>query len=258
MSGQGYYSLIQYSEHPERIEFVNIGIVLFASGNDRVHVKFGKAEHRIQKMFGVHVGRHFQLLCESLKDRIRSEFGSDWHSERIEHFIGMRSGKIRLSPLRSILVKNAQQDIEDLFNRLVSSRPAVHRQKVGTKLRKQFEKAGVVDFLKKPEPVELPQGVRINAPFAYQNGSFNLIKPVLLTGDPENALSNAGKVAFEGEWLYEATEKKKKLIVVGDAEGQNDNFISAVADRIRSQNGVFYQMESMSGLLDDIRRNVHH
>ncbi|WP_366664020.1 DUF3037 domain-containing protein, partial [Mesorhizobium sp.] len=41
---QGYFSLVQYSEFPERAEFVNIGVIVFAHGS--VFVKFSHRARR--------------------------------------------------------------------------------------------------------------------------------------------------------------------------------------------------------------------
>lgn len=256
MIKQSYYSLIQYSEYPESIEFVNIGVAVFASDPSRVLVKFGNPVNRIQKMFGVKVGQHFQLLCQSLQDRLKYEFSGGWNSENLQRFIGMRSGKMRLSPLRSILLKDAEKDIQNLFEMFVSDGRSNNRgQKIQTKLKLKLEEGGVVDFLDRPEPIELPQGVTINAPYAYQNGAYNLINAVSLKGEPDIAIEKAGKVALEGQWLFETANRMKRLVVVGDLLGQQDNFASAISATMKKHDVTFYSLENMSGLLDDIRKN---
>ena len=50
---QGYFSLVQYSEIPERAEFVNIGVILFASALPHVLSKFSQRPRRAEKAFGV-------------------------------------------------------------------------------------------------------------------------------------------------------------------------------------------------------------
>src|SRR6056300_83012 len=101
---QGYFSLIQYSEYPERDEFVNIGIVLFSNIEPRILVKFSESHRRIRKAFGIYPGKHFDFLKQSMEDRIYSEFRSHWTRSHIDKFIGLRSGKIRLSSPKSVLV----------------------------------------------------------------------------------------------------------------------------------------------------------
>ena len=163
---------------------------------------------------------------------------------------------MRLSPLRSILLKDAEKDIQNLFEMFVSDGRSNNRgQKIQTKLKLKLEEGGVVDFLDRPEPIELPQGVTINAPYAYQNGAYNLINAVSLKGEPDIAIEKAGKVALEGQWLFETANRMKRLVVVGDLLGQQDNFASAISATMKKHDVTFYSLENMSGLLDDIRKN---
>lgn len=257
---QGYYSLIQYSEFPERFEFVNIGVALFAEASPRVLMKFSGSPRRAEQAFGVHLGKHFQLLKQSMEDRIASEFSNFWNKDQIDRFVSMRSGKIRLSPPKSVLVKDPKELIEELFDRLVGGinrRP--REQRAQAKLKKQLELHEVEVMLeKKPKPISLPQGVTVKASYAYQNGSYNLINAISLRDDPDQALKNAGAQAAEGKWLFEESlhcDNKKKLIVVGDLEGQQHNFRVAVHQLMEENNVGFYPLAQMEPLVSDIREN---
>lgn len=253
---QGYFSLIQYSEYPERNEFVNIGIVLFSNVHPRALVKFSDSPIRVRKAFGVYLGRHFDLLKQSLNDRIQFEFGSSWNKHLIDKFIGLRSGKIRLSAPKSVLVADPRDVIDDLFEQLVDD--LVQKapiQKVQTKLKKQFSEMGVESLLQKPDPVPLPQGVVVRAQYAYQNGSYNMINAVSLRDDPNEALKIAGKQAIEGRWLSEFNHRQIKLIVVGDLEGQQRNFVQAIKEMMENHNVGFYPLSDIVPLAQDIRKN---
>lgn len=255
---QGYFSLIQYSEYPERNEFVNIGVVLYADVSPRVLVKFSPSSKRAQRMFGVHLGKHFDLQKQSMEDRIKSEFSLRWNKEEIDRFVSLRSGKIRLSNPKSVLVKNPEKVLQDLFSRLVGDInlrgriPSAH-----SKLKKQFSQEGVESLLEKPEPILLSQGVTIKAPYAYQNGSYNLINAISLREEPDQAIEKAGKFAVEGNWLHDRqNDGNKKLIIVADLEGQQPNFIAAVKELMERSHVDFYDFNSTGPLIEDIRKNV--
>ncbi|MCO6184819.1 DUF3037 domain-containing protein [Rhizobium sp. L1K21] len=255
---QGYFSLIQYSEYPERNEFLNVGIVLFSNAIPHVIVKLGESRSRIRKVFGVYPGKHFEILMHSMKDRIMSEFNSNWDRQSVEKFIGLRSGNIRLSSPKSVLV-DADPNIvaNELFERLVE--PFEIRepiQRVQKKLKKQLVMSGVESLLEKPKPVSLPQGVVVKAQYAYQNGSYNLINAISLRDDPNIALAAAGKQAIEGLWLSEFDKGQKRLIVVGDVENQNSNFVNAVKDLMRMNKTEFYSLSDISPLAREIREHV--
>jgi hypothetical protein len=257
MSEQGYYSLIQYSEHPERIEFVNVGVVLFSDAAPRVLVKFSENPRRVERVFGVNLGQHFRLLKESIESRIYGDFHKSWDRQSIDRFISLRSGKLRLSPPRAVHVIDARKVVDDLFERLVGEPEQKEREpRVSSKLKRRLSYIGVEGLLEKPKPIHLPQGVVIKAPYAYQNGSYNLIKAISLRQSPEQALQAAGKHAIEGRWLHEATQSSKpsKLIVVGDTEGQQDNFTRAVSEVMRDHNVSFFSMEKLEPLAHEIQR----
>tara|TARA_R110002126_G_C10451016_1_gene499610 strand:+ start:1144 stop:1935 length:792 start_codon:yes stop_codon:yes gene_type:complete len=255
---QGYFSIIQYSETPERAEFVNIGIVLFSNASPRVLVKFSNSSSRVRRVFGVYLGKHFEFLKAAMHDRIVSEFSGAWNLSQIERFISLRSGNIRLSPPKSILAKDPSSVLEDIFDRLVGGVPdKMPVQRIQTRLKREFELKGVEKLLEKPEPVSLPQGVTVKTPYAYQNGSYNMIDAISLRDDPNKVLEAASKQAIEGRWLsqIELDGGKKKLIVVGDVEDQQPNFISAIRDMMESHGVGFYTLSDIDPLADDIRKN---
>lgn len=262
IENQGYFSLVQYSEFPERAEFVNIGIVIFANSAPFVLAKFSQRPRRVQAAFNVNLGAHFELLQSSMLNRLRSEFGSGWNKGRIESFIGQRSGKVRLSPIRSVLIKDARETLDDLFNQLVGEvKPVVRGLRARTKLASAFKEAGVDVLLQKPEPVQLSSGVKIDAQYGYQNGAFNLIEAISLAGDPDKALNKAGPRMIEGGLLYRETLENKRLVVIGDdADEHEASFIDMVSSQMEQHHVRFYTLREIEPLIADIRANyaLHH
>ena len=261
MNAQGFYSLIQYSEFPERAEFVNVGIVLFSEHEPRVLVRFSDNDRRVQRVFGTNQSQHLRLLKESFEKRLFSDFHKQIDREALERFVAMRAGKMRLSAPKSVSVSEPNYTVTDLFEKLVGEPllrkrlPAAH-----LKLRRQFKERGVEELLDRPEPVILPQGIVVKAPYGYQNGSYNLIKAISLRDNPEHALEAAGRHGIEGKWLSDATRGKhqKKLVIVGDVSGQEKRFVDAVAEVMRERNVTFYAMEDIDLLVADVEKNYRH
>jgi hypothetical protein len=259
MSKQGYYSLIQFSEFPDRGEFVNIGVVLFSHAAPRVVVRFSESSRRAERVFGVSLGSRFNVLKDAIEKRIYADLSGEWNREKIERFISLRAGKVRLSPPRSVVVTDPFDAIEHLFGQLVVDvAPRKREPLASSRLKQRFESIGVEELLDKPEPVELPQGVVIKAPYAYQNGSYNLIKAVSLRDNQDHALEVAGRHAIEGKWLHASTRQSapKRLVIVGDVQGQEPNFIAAVSDVMKEGNVAFYLMDDLERLAADIRQNA--
>ncbi|MDZ7602392.1 MAG: DUF3037 domain-containing protein [Hoeflea sp.] len=262
---QGYFAIVQYAEFPERSEFVNIGVVLFIDQAPYVLSKFGARVRRVQAAFNVHLGRHFVLQQESMKNRLTTEFGHGWRKEQIENFISLRSGKIRFSPLRSVLVDEPLIVIEQLFCDLVGDilHPRKRRQRASSRLAETFKFKGVDELLYRPSPIELSGGVTISAQFAYQNGALNLIEAVSLSGAPEKALNRVSPHLIEGKLLSEtnALLEPKRLVVVADNTDEHDRqFMDMLERQMKSHDVRFFKMDEIDSLVQDIRFNYskHH
>lgn len=259
---QGYFSLVQYSEYPERAEYVNIGVIIFARAAPFIFAKFSQRPKRVRAAFNVNLGVHFDLLQSSLINRLRHDFGNGWSKSSLELFIQQRSGKIRLSPIRSLLVKEPMRSLDELFAQLVGEvKPIVRGPKARTKLANALKEAGVDGLLEKPAPVQLSSGVRIDAQYGYQNGAFNLIDAISLSEDPDKALTKASPRMIEGSLLYRESDNNKRLVVIADEGGMDDtNFIDMLSNQMEQHHVRFYTLNNIDPLIADIRKNyaLHH
>jgi len=256
---QGYYSLIQYSEYPERAEFINIGVVLFADVSPYVFFKFVEHPNRIERVFNSNPGVHFNNLKLSLQERLLNDFSLKWSRDSLEKFIDMRSGKIQMSSPRSIHVDIPSKTVSELFSELVGEIPKrASKMRAATRLTNIFKSKEVAELLDHPDPVRLPSGVEIRAPFAYQNGSYNLIKAIGLNGSAEEALKKASPDMIEGRLLSDATSVSghKKLVVVGDVSNQSADFVSMLVEQMRNHDVRFYKLDDVGHLVSDIKKNV--
>jgi hypothetical protein len=257
---QGYFSLVQYSQFPERGEYVNLGVILFAGSPLRAWIEFSRTPRRAERAFRVSLGRHFRDLQDSLQKRLEGSVRDGWRREELEQFIAMRSGRMRLSPLKSVLVSDPGFVLNDLFNRLVGEVP--HHQRgpqAKTKLAKRFKDAAVDQFLFRPDPIDLSGGVRVEAPFAYRNGAVNLINAVSLAGDPDKALVRASPLMIEGKLLVEESGgvEPRHLVVVGEhAETQEPDFVNLIERQMEDHKVRFFRSDRIDPLVSDIRAHA--
>ncbi|HVX82057.1 MAG TPA: DUF3037 domain-containing protein, partial [Devosiaceae bacterium] len=96
MSRQGYYSVLQYLPFPERFEFVNVGVVVFAPEAQSIEIIAAPDYARIAKLFGKPDKNHLRASIDSIARRLNSEFGK-WSRESVSRFAAMRAGKIQMS-----------------------------------------------------------------------------------------------------------------------------------------------------------------
>ena len=257
----GFYSLIQYSESPESFEFVNIGVVLFSERSPFVSVRMTEKKRRVEQFFGKPLGAQFNAYAGSLKDRLVADFSKSWNRISLEKFVALRSGKFRLSALRPILVQGSPSEVVDfLFENYVSeAKYSPRREPAKRRLRVELERQGALPYLDaRPEPVTLRGGVTIKAPYAYQNGSYNLIEAVSLTADPDQAISGASKFAIEGQMLLNEFERGKRLVLVGDLEGQTSEFAGLVDSLMQSHGVKFFTFQNIEPLIREIRSAASH
>jgi hypothetical protein len=257
---RGFYALLQFSPLPERYEFVNIGVLLVVPSERFIGVRYSHGLKRVEKLFGKQPANYFEVLKAAFEQRIKLEFSNEFSLEHIEQFAKSRANQMRISKLLPVAVDQPQFDLDALFESLVGENEIIHRQpKVAVELKKKFEKAGIAMFVRKPEPVRLPEGVTIDAPYSYQNGSLNLIDPVRLSADSADALAQASKRAIEGQWLRNFSKNSsapKQLIVVADFEDQEPKFVRAINDVMREHQVKLYELDECEPLIEDIRKNA--
>lgn len=261
---QGFYSVLQYSPEPARMEYVNIGVLLFCHARQFIDVKFSSSPRRVEKLFGKINHSHFKNQLEAFSGRIKREFRDNIEFALIERFSKLRAQQIRMNQILPVPVAEPRSELERLFKELVGEPERQSRRSpVKSKLKSIFQNAGVLDFLDQPEPIELPEkGIMVSAPYGYQNGSYNLIDPIRLDDeDHQEALQKVGQKRFEGEWLAahysdRPRSEQKSLIVVADFEEQPDNFFRSVRDSLKDSGVTLYRMEGLGPLIKDIREHA--
>ena len=256
---KGYYSLLQFCPKPERLEYVNVGVLLSIPEKKIFSVKFAEQPRRVEKLFGQQNKQHYQVLKEAFEERLRCEFSSGFESESLNLFGSKRANELRMTKLLPLPVSDIEESLDKLFTDLVGEEPIHYRSPmVKTKLKKIFVEAGVLPLLDNPSPVVMPEyDIEVSVPYGYQNGSYNLIDPVRLDHESKNeALKEAGQRAIEGELLakhFAGKPNRKRLIVVGDFDGQPDNFFSAVQGVMAERSVPLYRLDDLQALVQDIK-----
>ena len=110
----------------------------------------------------------------------------------------------------------------------------------------------------KPAVVNLPEGISVQTPFAYQNGAYNMIDGLQLNRDPKAAMREVGLRAFEGARLWKHTansDHPTRLVAVADVGEQSEEFYEAVQEELFRNDVRLYRLDQLDPLIDDIEAN---
>ncbi len=262
MQALGAYAAIQFSPFPEKLEFVNVGAYLRVPEMSYADFRVNSSPARVEKLFG-HVSKaHFKVAVEAFCDRLRSDPKLLYNEDAFERFSSLRANNIRFTKSQKVVVEGSPQlKLEELYETLVGTVIKPPRTpKIKSVLRERFLRAGVFDLLDKPAPVELPQGVRIDAPFAFQNGAYNLIDPIRITSNLNESLDNIGRRAIEGAWLHVHSRRSGRptnLVVVGDFSASGEEFYKAVRNQLASNQVNLHRFDELNPLFEQIRASRH-
>lgn len=254
---QGKYALVQYCPVPERLEFVNIGLMLVVPDQPYLEIRFATGQSRVDRLFGKQSKAYLDALKASFRSRLLDQFKVDPKGKYFDDFAARRANEIRLSPLQPILVSDVVADFNELFGSLVGDQEPIQREpQIRRKLREAFIKHGVDNLLEKPDEIDLPEyDLSLSVPFGYQNGCYNLIDGMRLPPQAAEGFKEAGKRAIEGNLIWKHFENgpRKKLVVVGDFSRQSNGFYNAVKDQFAQAHVGLYRLDDMRPLYDDIQ-----
>lgn len=208
MTAPGYYSLVQFRPDPMRLEAATVGLLLFCPQWKTVKVGTTSSFARLEKFFGPAQfdRRKVRGMLDALEERIKV-IGDDLQTpDDLERFVALRANAVILTPPRVTKVTDPEKDFDRLFARAMG-KAARKRGKPAEPdpVKKLFEEA--IESGKQVEKavkVDLGLGGRtFEAPYGYQNGVFNLVKP--FTFARNSALTQTEKLAFE---CREVAERK--------------------------------------------------
>ena len=252
---KGWFSIVQFCPDPNRLESANIGVLLFCPSLDFLDVQIATDNQRIIKFFG---SKNYDLTLvnsfkKGLKERLRKEHDNIVDHEQLVDFVDRRANQIRISPPRSIRVAEPEKQLDELFAELVGG--PTHRERgEGDRLARNLEQPSIESKLYKSIPVTVPiDGRRLQVPYAFQNGRFNLIQPVRFQS--ENPLRTAYRYAVEGDSIYETEHDKfgkMKLLVVGSFRSKSDENKQVVNRVLENHHVSLYSMDDVGKLVNEI------
>lgn len=259
----GYYSLIQFCPDPVRAEVVNIGVLLFCPAVGYLDLKLAPSAQRIRRAFGQGAcdAAGFNAARTAIEKQVRGASGRWRELAELEQFAAIQGNAIRLAPPRQRLVREPVAELHQLFERLVGSTPRRKKGDVREVLDREFE-APVYEGLVRPNVEVVVPAIRraVTLPYGYQNGRFNLIRPVRFTADStQNLVNTVGGITFEGRELYENPSAQfgpLQLVVVAQFLRGQDDISGRVADQLRQNHVRLYRFDDIRRLFDDIQRTA--
>jgi hypothetical protein len=261
MDDHGFYALAQISPSPERLEFVNFGVLLFLPAQGVLLSRFSSDPRRMRAVFGSGARDTLELGAEGLKSRLGALVREGAGVPELEAFARNRANEIRLSSFLPVFLDDAEAVIDRLFAELVLPQAvrATRRPRMTQVLKSAFSDASVLSFLQVSPPtiVDPQTGLKIKASFGYQNGAFNLIDGMRVdAADPAETAAQAGGRAAEGRILrrlYEETGIARHLIVVGDFSESPNALYDDLAGSLERDDVTLRRLDQLEPLYDDIR-----
>ena len=256
MESTNYYSLIQFSPDRSKHEAVNIGVAVYSRSEHRVYVRISKDNRRIKRFFGDQDWQFVAIARRAIQQRLSSEsFGS---VKDLEEFISRRANSIRMTELQPISSSNVESDVEGLYSDLVEEAIHSKRARIDREFGQVLLGAGVRGLVKGRVRVPLSSfGGSLQAPYAFQNGRFNLLEPVQFGADGKSLLEVVGGKAIEGRYLYEhpdPTHGELCLNVVGHFSPNATVSARNFAEDVFAENNVrFYSWDDLEPLFREIR-----
>ena len=203
----GYYCLVQFCPNASRLEAANVGVVLLCPGRNYLSARLAASNERIRQFFSKEEYDLGQLnaLKAGFVSRINREREFDT-LDGFRTFASLQCNLLRMTPPLGCRVGGHPNETRDaLFDRLVGERSkATPTKQVRRRVREAFAKNKLLGTVVRPKfRVRVPQFASVREfPFAWQNGSTNLIEPIQFGSGDELAIQQqASRLAIEGKSL---------------------------------------------------------
>jgi hypothetical protein len=264
-TAKGYYCIVQFTPDQALGEAANVGVLLFSPEHGFLDVELSSSNHRVRRFFGP--DRELDLeriraLKASLKRRLRVDAGRFQSLEDLRHFVETRANQIILTPPRPITVTDPRQDLTSLFQELVgghAQRPAdtAHFPALEAVMNRPGVAAKVERHLQVLVPViDRPLAV----PYAYRNGTFNLLYPKRFPEQRNAATRQACQLAAEGHLIARHKDPERgqmRLVVIPEYAGPVNGLV-AVIEQVFSEHDVrVVPPQGMEALAEEIEREGH-
>lgn len=258
---RAYYSLVQYCPDPFRAEAANVGVVLLCPDRLYFDARTVRGADRPSRFFGrSSVDRDaleaaktsFENAVKRGSDRVRTQ--ADF-----QNFLGRFGNALTFTAPRQAIVEDPTRELAELFRELVGGRSSKTRRKRNhiPELDAVFDRFSESTRAKRDQSYVLPRTeLRIEVPYAYQNGRLNLIRPARFDASEGAALKRAEALLFEGRCLEEEIEGKPRQIIVAvpgraAAESQNEARVARLFDVMKQE---FVMSSRVQGFAGDVEK----
>jgi hypothetical protein len=260
---KGYFSLVQYCPDFARQEAANVGVVLFCPERQFIRAQTARTISRIRRFFGEDGDGYLHLhgMMEALSSRLDVEQSEFTTLEDLQKFIATRANKIILTQPKPMMVLDPQADLEALYLELVADPKKPLTVQAMIPLRKRLDAVlmenDVRRFVQRKIEVQVPTlKETLRVPYAFQNGRFNLIRPVEFKHENDAGVKTAAcKHAVEGQSLYRHPDAKfgeLQLIVVADFAGAPQDSADMVAGIFRESEVRLVTSDALPALKQEI------
>ena len=262
-STKGYFCIVQYCPDTARQEAANLGVLLFSPEHDFLGARMTPDDKKERRFFKTSVDQpgHLSTMKNALLERLNVERKEFRTLEDLQRFVLTRANKVILTPPKAVRVTTPQDDLDRLYKQMVEEPrgPVKARVDRGPSLKSRldmaFSRQDIVTKIRRKVSVEVPVLRRkVEVPYAYQNGRYNLIQPVNFPQKSvESVTEHACQFAVEGDHLFRHPDSKvgeMQLIIVGDFA--RDDGQEAVRDLLTGYHVKLYTPDTLSELEQDI------
>lgn len=202
------FQLLRYVPDAVRNEFVYVGVLLREQGGGRTEVRFTRDWRRVRSL---DPDADTELL-ESLEEELQHLLNAPEGEQLLQRFRHSLSLNVQMTESKAYLAESLPAGVEELMRLYVNSRARLHAQRLGgraaiqMRMRAEFERAGVWDFLRKRIAVAeyTRQGDPLQIDAGYRpNGVIRMFHAVSL----EQGSEMAKVLAFSSAALHAGVER---------------------------------------------------
>lgn len=262
---KGYYSVIQYCPDPSKAEAANIGVLLFCPEARFLRGRVSRGNDRISRFFGRDTfdAEQVNAAKEAIVSRLEVQQGDLRTLDDLIHFVETRANEMIATSPRPMKVIDAEADLDRLFEELVGGRarqsPSTAEPEV-PELDMRFREPDFRGRITFDTSIDVPVVRRtLHIPYAYQNGTINLIKPYRFPSSDTRASNAAMQLAVEGDLIQRHHEAghKRKLIVVSSFAEPDPNCTSRICSLFDEYKIRVVPQEGIADFVSEVDREAH-
>ena len=265
---KGYYSLIQFCPNASRMETVNVGVVLFCPESGFLDARTTGNNRRAKGLAGADNFDRYSLNAAklSIEKRLVVEKNSFDSLEDIQKFVETRGNDLRITPPRPLKVFSPEQEMNRLFDELVGGRQLRDEMVANDapafgEVKETFNRLIREERAHRNYKLALPFGGEFTAPYAYQNGVLNLVKPQPFPKSEKAAIKTAMQLAVQGDQIHKEPIKdigKAQLVVVSEFAEHSESSTSQQVNKLfRDYHVKHVENNRVAAFLKQVEQEAH-